>query len=340
MSHFACFVTGTDTEVGKTMVSCALLSALGELGVRACGMKPVAAGAVFVAHEDAVSHQAVAAESAAHFTEFNLPLSQAGDFASAVNASNARHEHYENHGREDGPHHHGGHGAHIGHAARDRQAGMPPDPFAYDGERPRQAQAGSWHNEDVDLLIAHSHLPLTAAQVAPYLFRAAAAPHIAAMREQRSIELEPILSAYHSLRAQSEALVVEGVGGFRVPLGHDFDTADLAQKLGLPVILVVGIRLGCLNHALLTAEAIRARGLTLSGWVANMVGESMPYAFDNSAALAARLNAPLLGCVPHMATASAAAVAACLDFSLLPNWPTAHAASHSLSSFEARSPHV
>ena len=286
MSEFACFVTGTDTEVGKTLISCALLHALGQHSQRACGMKPVAAGAVFVTQERLLPNLAVAADSAAHFTEFNLPLPQGSDFASAVNASNARIRHEPAH--------------------------------------PDKPQAtGSWHNEDVDLLMVHSQLKLPAEQIAPYLFRAASAPHIAAMRENRRIELAPILAAYRSLRAQSDALVVEGVGGFRVPLADDFDTADLAQQLGLPVIMVVGIRLGCLNHALLTAEAIAARGLTLAGWVANLMDDSMPYAFDNSQALAARLPAPLLGCVPRLATASAAAAAACLDFSLLPGWPGA-----------------
>lgn len=320
MSDFACFVTGTDTEVGKTLISCALLHALTQVSQRACAMKPVAAGAVFVpAGTPAPLYpMALAAESAAHFTEFNLPLPQGTDFASAVTASNARHAHLQDVLQQQA----------RARLAQQQALGMTADQPGSHGNHPAphgssalSGPAGSWHNEDVDLLQAHSQLKLPAEQIAPYLFRAASAPHIAAMREQRSIERHVILSAYHQLRAQSDALVVEGVGGFRVPLADDFDTADLAQELGLPVILVVGIRLGCLNHALLTAEAIAARGLTLAGWVANLVDDSMPYAFDNSTALAERLSAPLLGCVPRLSTASAAAAAACLDFSLLPNWP-------------------
>jgi dethiobiotin synthetase len=99
-----------------------------------------------------------------------------------------------------------------------------------------------------------------------------------------------------------------------VPLTDDFDTADLAKKLQLDVILVVGLRLGCLNHALLTAEAIAARGLRLAGWVANQIDPAMPHQQDNIDALRSRLSAPLIGMVPYMAQASAAAAAQYLDF--------------------------
>ncbi len=119
-------------------------------------------------------------------------------------------------------------------------------------------------------------------------------------------------------------MVVEGVGGFRVPLTERFDTADLAQQLALPVVLVVGLRLGCISHALLTAEAIAARGLRLAGWVANVVDAELPNAAQNVEALAARLPAPLLGRVPRLPLASAAAAAAHIDFSCLPGWPGKH----------------
>jgi dethiobiotin synthetase len=181
---------------------------------------------------------------------------------------------------------------------------------------------GGWHNEDVDLLTVHSRLKLPVELVSPYLFRTATAPHIAAMQERKIIELAPILDAYASLREKSQALVVEGVGGFRVPFSDTCDSADLAQQLALPVVLVVGIRLGCLNHALLTAEAIAARGLHFAGWVANIVDENMLYPGDNITALSARLSAPLLGCVPRLSPASAALAADCLNFSVLPNWPS------------------
>jgi dethiobiotin synthetase len=125
------------------------------------------------------------------------------------------------------------------------------------------------------------------------------------------------------VRTQADAVVVEGVGGFRVPLTDQEDTADLAQQLGLPIVLVVGIRLGCISHALLTAEAIAARGLLLAGWVANSADPGMRHAEANIDALRARLPAPLLGCVPRLPAPTAAAAAAHLDFSLLPGWPSA-----------------
>jgi dethiobiotin synthetase len=106
---------------------------------------------------------------------------------------------------------------------------------------------------------------------------------------------------------------VEGVGGFRVPLDDTHDTADLAVALGLPVVLVVGMRLGCISHALLTAEAIAARGLPLAGWVANRVDPNMLYPEENIATLKARLPAPLLGVIPHLVPADAARAAVHLD---------------------------
>jgi len=132
-----------------------------------------------------------------------------------------------------------------------------------------------------------------------------------------NIEPEKILDCYARVRAQAEAVVVEGVGGFRVPLTGRYDTADLARDLGLPVVLVVGLRLGCISHALLTAEAIAARGLTLAGWVANTVDPAMGHMAGNIDSVAARIGAPLLGHVPRLAQPTAAAAAACLDLSLL-----------------------
>jgi dethiobiotin synthetase len=111
--------------------------------------------------------------------------------------------------------------------------------------------------------------------------------------------------------------VVEGVGGFRVPLTADFDTADLAQQLALPVVLVVGLRLGCISMALLTVEAIKARGLHLAGWVANTADPGMTLLDGNVQALRERIAAPLLGVVPRLGQPSAAAAAAHLNFDLL-----------------------
>ena len=221
MKGFSCFVTGTDTEIGKTLVSSALLHALGAAGVRAAGMKPLAAGA--------------------------------------------------------------------------------------------ELRDGVWHNEDVDQIHAAAPLKLPRELTTPYLLRMPAAPHIAAEIDGVTIEPKKILDCYAQVRAQAEAVVVEGVGGFRVPLTDRYDTADLARDLRLPVVLVVGLRLGCISHALLTAEAIAARGLQLVGWVANTVDPAMGHMAGNIDALAARLDAPLLGHVPRLEFPSAAAAAACLD---------------------------
>ncbi|MBL8446881.1 MAG: dethiobiotin synthase [Zoogloeaceae bacterium] len=209
MSSRAFFVTGTDTEVGKTFTTCALIHATRVLGLSAVGMKPVAAGA------DEVDGRAI--------------------------------------------------------------------------------------NDDVAALIAASSVIRPEREVNPYLLRAPVAPHIAALED--GIQLSPIaiFTALKNLRAAADVVFVEGVGGFRVPLGPAYDSADLARDLGLPVILVVGMRLGCLSHALLTAEAIDRRGLSLAGWVANQIDPAMLRFQENREALASRIGAPLLGTLAHQA---------------------------------------
>lgn len=229
----AWFIAGTDTEIGKTLISGALLHGLTKAGVRSAGMKPVAAGAVL----------------------------------------------------------------------RD----------------------GVWHNDDADVLASEASISLPQELTTPYLLRQPTAPHIAAGQEERAIELSHILSCYQQIAGLADAVVVEGVGGFRVPLNDRHDTADMAQQLGLPVVLVVGLRLGCINHALLTAEAIAARGLRLAGWVANTVDAGMLNGDANIAALSNRIDAPLLGHVPRMnglpAKALIEAAASHLNFPCLPGWP-------------------
>jgi dethiobiotin synthetase len=209
----AWFITGTDTEIGKTFVSCALLHALRRAGLSAVAMKPVAAG-------------------------------------------------FDDKGR----------------------------------------------NDDVDRLLAASSLQPPLELVNPYGFKAAIAPHIAAEEEGRRIELPHIMATFAQLQALADAVLVEGVGGFCVPLGRTCDAADLAAALQLPVILVVGMRLGCINHALLTQQAIAARGLTLAGWVANRIDPAMSRFSENLAALQERLAAPLLGVVEHGTTPEKAAL--------------------------------
>lgn len=219
------FVTGTDTGVGKTLVTCALLHAFAARGVRAVGMKPVAAG-----------------------------CDAAGD------------------------------------------------------------------NEDVTALMAAAGVAAPAALVNPYRFAPPIAPHVAAAAAGVELSLARIADAYAALTGLADLVIVEGVGGFCVPLSAREDTADLAARLGLPVILVVGLRLGCLNHALLTAQAIRARGLTLAGWVANAVDPTMAVADANVAALQDRLGAPLVARTPFMTPPAALQLSRMMDLSsLAPN---------------------
>ena len=215
---FSCFVTGTDTEIGKTLVSSALVHMQAERGWRVAAMKPVAAGAEW----------------------------------------------------------------------RD----------------------GRWCNEDADALAACVSVKLHQEITTPYLFQAPAAPHIAASLESKVIDGQHLLNCFKQVKAQADAVVVEGVGGFRVPLNNSYDTADMAKDLGLPVVLVVGMRLGCISQALLTAEAITARGLSLMGWVANTVDPQMLYPQENIDAIAQRINAPLLASIPRLEVADAATAAA------------------------------
>jgi dethiobiotin synthetase len=156
-------------------------------------------------------------------------------------------------------------------------------------------------NEDVEALRAASTVAEDRALVNPYALREAIAPHIAAAREGVTIDLEHIRRCFETLKGKADAIVVEGVGGFRVPLNGSQGSADLAKLLGLPVVLVVGMRLGCLNHALLTQEAVLSRGLRLAGWVANRIDPAMARCADNIEFLRGALSAPLLGEIAFIA---------------------------------------
>lgn len=202
------FVAGTDTGVGKTLVSAALLRGLARRHARVVGMKPVAAGLV---------------------------------------------EH-----------------------------------------------AGRWVSEDVLALRAASTLRVAPELDNPVALPEPLSPHLAARRAGRTITLAQLLAPARALAAQADALVVEGAGGWRTPIDDQDTLADFARALGAPVILVVGLRLGCLNHAQLSAEAIRADGLTLAGWVANRIDAQMQAADENVEWLRTRLGAPLLGEVPWL----------------------------------------
>ena len=152
-------------------------------------------------------------------------------------------------------------------------------------------------NDDVEALRSASGVALTSDDLCCYLLPEPVAPHIAALHEELEIDLDVIRQRFDQLAELADVVLVEGVGGFLVPLGDSITTADLAVDLDLPVIMVVGMRLGCLNHALLTQEAITARRLTLAGWVANQIDPNMSEFEANVDALEERIRAPLLGVI-------------------------------------------
>ena len=152
-------------------------------------------------------------------------------------------------------------------------------------------------NEDLESLKLASGYPGNASDLCPYLLPTPAAPHLVAKSMGLTLELSTMLSAYEGMSAKADWIVVEGAGGFLVPINEKQDLGDLAQSLQIPVILVVGLRLGCINHALLSVAAIAERGLTLAGWVANTIDADMPYLHENIDTLRARIPAPLLGIV-------------------------------------------
>ena len=165
-------------------------------------------------------------------------------------------------------------------------------------------EGGRW--ADVDALASASTVQARTRIANPYAFEPAIAPHIAAELAGLEIGLEPIARAYEELSRLAEVVVVEGVGGFLVPLNARQTGADLAMRLGLPIVLVVGMRLGCLNHALLTRRQIEASGSRCAGWVANCFVPDMHHLDGNIRALEQRLDCPLLGVVPFRQDPSAA----------------------------------
>ncbi len=206
------FITGTDTDAGKTLITAAMLEAADRQGARTAALKPVAAG------------------------------------------------------------------------ADDTDAG------------PR--------NDDALILQRYSNQSLAYEQINPVLLKEAIAPHIAAEREGKQLTSERLVGYCRGAMMQpADLMLIEGAGGWRVPLNHREDLSELPKRLQLPVILVVGMRLGCLNHALLTAEAIAADGLPLAGWVANRVDPQMDCYSQNLETLKMRIRAPLLGEVPFLESA-------------------------------------
>jgi dethiobiotin synthetase len=155
-------------------------------------------------------------------------------------------------------------------------------------------------NSDACLLRDQASLALDYALVNPYSFAPPIAPHIAAQQAGITIDIGKIMDAYRRLQSVADCVIVEGVGGWRVPLNDELTLADLVRALGLPVILVVGLRLGCINHALLSAESIRADGLELCGWVANQTDPDYKNPDATVKTLSSRLGTHLLGHVPYL----------------------------------------
>ena len=222
---FALYVTGTDTGIGKTLASCALLHALRAHGLRVAGMKPVASGC--------------------------------------------------------------------------------------------EAIEGEWKNADALALQDAGAPGIAYADVNPFALEHPLAPELAARDAGIEVTLPPILEAHARLAVQVDAMVIEGVGGWDAPLSASLMQADMVRALRLPVLLVVGLRLGCLNHALLSARAISADGVHLAGWIGSHVDPQMERVEDNIAMLRQRLPAPCWGVLPHAAPPDPAQLASRLRIPVL-----------------------
>lgn len=214
------FVTGTDTEVGKTRITTGLMAVLQQQGLKAAGMKPVASGCDWV--------------------------------------------------------------------------------------------AGQWQNEDALAMIEQSNVSLPYSVVNPYAFEPAIAPHIAASRVNNEVSISEIKQQFEQIKSEADAVVVEGAGGWLVPLNQTETMADLAVALDLPVVLVVAIKLGCINHALLSIESIQQRGLRIAGWVANHL-DAQHESAEIIDTLKQHIAAPCLGVVPKLLDGQSAADFLCRE---------------------------
>lgn len=154
-------------------------------------------------------------------------------------------------------------------------------------------------NEDVEALRNAASFPVERGLMNPYAFLPPVSPHLAAAEAGVSVDLATLRARLAELGRRCDVVIVEGAGGWYAPISETHTMADLARALDLPVVLVVGLRLGCLNHAFLTAEAIVAGGSVLAGWIANCIDPGMALQEANVATLKARLPCPLLGMVPH-----------------------------------------
>ncbi|MES9992094.1 MAG: dethiobiotin synthase [Candidatus Thiodiazotropha sp.] len=172
-------------------------------------------------------------------------------------------------------------------------------------------------NEDALRIQRQCSLDIPYGSVNPLVYQPPIAPHLAAQARGEPIRLDEILQGYQRLQELADRVVVEGVGGWHVPLGEGITLADLALALDLPMILVVGIRLGCINHALMTAECMLNSGVRFEGWVANLVDPEMLAIDENITTLQAWLPAPCLGEIPHLQTPTPEQIASYLDGPLL-----------------------
>ena len=172
------------------------------------------------------------------------------------------------------------------------------------------ATDAGWRNEDALALQSASEPRPAYDLVNPFALPDATAPQIAAASAGISVTLPPILSAFRALAKTADAIVVEGVGGWLAPLADDLEQAQLARVLELPVILVVGIKLGCLSHARLSEQAILADGLRLAGWVGNAVSAEMDFSDEYFVLLRRALQSPCLGLLPHAPLAAPGSLAA------------------------------
>ena len=176
-----------------------------------------------------------------------------------------------------------------------------------------ELHGGSLRNADASLLQAQSTGSPAYEQVCPYTFAEPIAPHIAARKQRVDIDLGKVSAAFDELAASADLVVVEGIGGWRVPLTEELQTEDLVRRLNLSVVLVVGLRLGCINHALLSAEAIQASGAPFAGWLANSICPDYAEQQATLDYLRARIPAPPAGCIPYLDKLDAPAIGAALD---------------------------
>lgn len=221
MLTFSCFISGTDTEVGKTWITLGIMQGFIRRGYNVAGMKPIASGSV--------------------------------------------------------------------------------------------VENGDLRNEDAVKIQALCSHKIPYSLINPYAFQEPIAPHLAAQKQGLDIQLPPIIDAYQEISSKVDIVIVEGVGGWRVPISESTQTVDLVNMLDIPVILVVGLRLGCINHALLSAEALLNDGISLLGWVANQVDPTYGQIEETINSISSAIPAPLLGKVPYLAEMNPADTEKSLD---------------------------